>query len=155
MKLELHPLLTIHLGSKPGTWLVSHLLLLLRCAMLSLFVYVSALKSWSQFPGDTVINWSAKCLAYPVFLIEKPLLRNSTFANYFHQVPNGLGLAHVYNFPKATTITDGNSAPSGFFIYDIHFEHPHFALHMTFFAFWYYLLALLVQKIVRKLRPNP
>ncbi len=141
--------------NKTSSRLVTHLLLLIRCAMLSLFIYVAALKSWSSFPGSAVIIWSAKVLAYPVFLIEKPLLRYSGFANYFHQVPNGLGLARVYNFPIGTTITDDPPAPSGFFVADLYFRHPHFSLHMAFFTFWYYIFLLTIRRIIRKLRPNP
>ena len=157
MKLKIRSLVTIRLEHPVGNRILWSLITIARCSVLALFIWVAAHNEGRSYYGEKYFTTTAKVLAYPVYLIEKPLFSLSGKFQCLYDVPERLGLA-PYRLAIAQIIpleSQGPWRPDGITVNQTPFFNRGFACNLVFISFWYFWFFAFLRWVHFRLRPNP
>ena len=157
MKLIVQPMFTLRLQNSVAALVIRSTVLFFRCVVLSLFIWVASFNIGRDFQGETIIVGLAKALAYPVYLVEKPLLNFYGPPRCLRIIPENFGF-----IPSPIPLTQivppelqGPWKPDGIYIKETPFFNRGFTCNLASIALIYFSLFSSLKWVLSRLRPNP
>lgn len=155
MKIQAQPLFTIQVNNSVGRCVLWSIFLIIRCSVISLFIWVVAFNEGRAFIGEKYLTQAAKVLLYPVYQIEKPLFAFSGKFDCLYVVPERLGLT-PFRIPQIKPVDLREPwQPDGIYVNETPFFSRAFNCNLTFITSCYFCFFAILKWIYSRLRPNP